>query len=59
MKIFMKESKQKLNNTIYEYYLGNENTIEEFIYHITKCSAVITIYYHGTIFPIIFNIFII
>ena len=55
MKTFMKESNLKLNYTIYEYYLNNKSTIEEFIYHMTKCSAVITNSYHGTIFSILFN----
>ena len=55
MKTFMKESNLKLNYTIYEYYLNNNSTIEEFIYHMTKCSAVITNSYHGTIFSILFN----
>lgn len=55
MESFMNKSIINLNYTIYKFYLNNQSTIEEFIYHMIKCSCVITNSYHGTIFSIIFN----
>ena len=45
----------KLNYTIYEFILNNTNPIEDFIYYIAGCKAVLSNSYHGTLFSIIFN----
>ena len=49
------KAKQQLNYKIYDYYLNKNSTIEDFIYLIVNCKAVITNSYHGTLFSIIFN----
>ena len=40
---------------IYYYNLKIINTIQDFIYYIANCNAVLTNSFHGTIFSIIFN----
>jgi len=40
---------------IYDYNLHNNQTIEDFLYYISNCKAVVTESFHGTIFSIIFN----
>ena len=45
-----------LNYKIYEYILNKKiNPIEDFIYYIANCKAVLTNSFHGTIFSMIFN----
>jgi len=44
-----------LNYSIHFVLLDNNTSIENFIYLISNCKAVITNSYHGTIFSIIFN----
>ena len=55
MENFINNASKKLNYKIYDMPLNNQSTIEEFIYRIINCKAVITNSYHGTIFSIIFN----
>ena len=45
----------KLNYNVHFLLLNNNTSIENFIYLISNCKAVITNSYHGTIFSIIFN----
>ena len=52
---FLFKASKILNYKIYEYKLDNANPIEDFIYYISNCNAVITNSYHATIFSIIFN----
>ena len=52
---FILNASINLNYKIYEFVLNNENPIEDFIYYIANCKAVLTNSYHGTIFSIIFN----
>ena len=49
------KASNELNFTIYEYTLNNSNCIEDFLYYMSNCKAVLTNSYHGTIFSIIFN----
>jgi hypothetical protein len=55
VKSFSSKVSNELNYTIYEFILNNTNPIEDFIYYISNCKAVISNSYHGTIFSIIFN----
>ena len=45
----------ELNYKTYEYKLNNTYHIEDFIYYISNCKAVLTDSFHGTVFSIIFN----
>jgi hypothetical protein len=45
----------KLNYNVHFVILNNKTSIQNFIYLISNCKAVITNSYHGTIFSIIFN----
>ena len=45
----------KLNDNVRFLLLNNKTSIENFIYLISNCKAVISNSYHGTIFSIIFN----
>ena len=45
----------KLNYRVYFVLLNNNTSIQNFIYLISNCKAVVTNSYHGTIFSIIFN----
>ena len=45
----------KLNYNVHFLLLNNNTSIENFIYLISNCKAVITNSYHGTIFSIIFD----
>ena len=51
----VKEIALKLNYNVYFVLLNNNTSIQNFIYLISNCKAVITNSYHGTIFSIIFN----
>ena len=55
MENFINNASKKLNYKIYNMPLNNESTVEEFIYRIINCKAVVTNSYHATIFSIIFN----
>ena len=50
-----KELQLKKNEKIYAFNLNNNQTIEDFIYYISHCKAVVTQSFHGTVFSIIFN----
>ena len=52
---FIKMIKNKLNLKIYDYKLHNYSKIEDFIYYIYNCKAVVTNSFHGTVFSILFN----
>ena len=52
---FTTKASNEFNYKMYEFILNNTNTIEDFIYYISNCKAVLTNSYHGTIFSIIFN----
>lgn len=54
-KNFIKYASKKLGYKIYNVKLGENNSIENFLYGIVNCEAVITNSFHGTIFSIIFN----
>ena len=43
------------NYDVYYYQLNNASLIEDFIYYMINCEAVITSSFHGSIFSIIFN----
>ena len=49
------KASNELKYNIYEYKLNNSYHIEDFIYYMSNCKAVITDSYHGTLFSIIFN----
>lgn len=51
----IKESAEKFNYKIHNHVLKRGDYIESFIYEISKCQAVITDSYHGTLFSIMFN----
>ena len=55
VKSFSIKASNILNYSIYEFILNNTNPIEDFIYYIARCKAVLSNSYHGTIFSIIFN----
>ena len=55
MSNFLEKARKALNFKVYDYYLNNQSKIEDFIYGIMNCKAVVTSSYHGTIFAIIFN----
>ena len=40
---------------IYDFSMNNYQTIEDFLYYISNCKAVVTHSFHGTVFSIIFN----
>ena len=45
----------KLNYKVHFFLLNNDTSIQNFLYQISHCKAVITNSFHGTIFSIIFN----
>jgi polysaccharide pyruvyl transferase WcaK-like protein len=51
----VKDIALRLNYKVYFVLLDNNTSIQNFIYLISNCKAVITNSYHGTIFSIIFN----
>ena len=51
---FLKRVKNTLNYTIYEYPYNN-SILENFIYNISNCKAVVTLSFHGTVLSLIFN----
>ena len=55
IKMYIVKASSELNINIYEYKLENNKKIEDFIYYLDNCKAVITNSFHGTIFSIIFN----
>lgn len=52
---FVKYASKKLGYKVYNVKLGDRDSVENFIYGIANCKAVITNSYHGTIFSIIFK----
>jgi len=52
---FLRRVKNKLNYTIYEYPYNNDSILENFIYNISNCKAVVTLSFHGTVLSLIFN----
>ena len=52
---FVKNASEKLKLKINRLQLKNSNYIENFIYGISNCQAVITDSFHGTVFSIIFK----
>jgi len=52
---FLKRVKNKLNYTIYEYPYNNNSILENFIYNISNCKAVVTLSFHGTVLSLMFN----
>ena len=50
-----KELKFQKGEKIYDFNLKNDQTIEDFLYYLSNCKAVVTHSFHGTIFSIIFN----
>ena len=55
IKNFIEKSKNKLNFKIKKFNFKRKDFIENFIFCISHCQAVITDSFHGTIFSIIFN----
>ena len=55
IKNFIKDSKKKLKYKIKKFNFNKKDNVENFIFSISNCKAVITDSYHGTIFSIIFN----
>lgn len=55
MENFILKSCEKLKYNYHYILLNNDTKIEEFLYLIINCKAVITNSYHGFIFSIIFN----
>lgn len=55
LKRFINKASKILNYSIYEYPFNNNSSVENFIYKISNCKAVITTTFHGTVFSIIFN----
>jgi len=51
----VKESVKKFDFKIYKHNLNKDDYIESFIFGISKCQAVITDSFHGTVFSIKFN----
>ena len=51
----IKDIRNRLNYKINKFEFDKKDNIESFIFGISKCQAVITDSYHGTIFSIIFN----
>ena len=51
----IEESKNKLNYKIKKFNFNRKDFIENFIFCISNCKAVITDSFHGTVFSIIFN----
>ena len=52
---FLNRVKNHLNYKIYEYPFNNKSKIENFIYNISNCKAVVTCSFHGTVLSLIFN----
>ena len=52
---YIYKASRQLNYKVYEFKLKNEVPIEDFIYYISNCKAVLTNSFHGTVFSIIFN----
>ena len=55
IKYYLNLIKKKYNFNIKILTIKAKNQIQEFIYGIIKCKAVITDSFHGTIFSLIFN----
>ena len=55
MKNFVNKPSKILNYDIYEYPYNNRSIVEDFIYNISNCKAVVTSTFHGTLLSIIFN----
>jgi len=55
MKNFIYKASWILNHDIYEYPFNNKSKVEDFIYNISNCKAVVTCTFHGTLLSIIFN----
>ena len=55
MNNFVHHASEILNYDIYEYPYNNESIVEDFIYKISNCKAVVTSTFHGTVLSIIFN----
>jgi len=52
---FLKRVKNKINYKIYEYPYNNNSILENFIYNISNCKAVVILSFHGTVLSLIFN----
>jgi len=55
MKNFLNKANKILNYDIYEYPYNNRSIVEDFIYNISNCKAVVTSTFHGTLLSIIFD----
>lgn len=55
VKKVIENSRKKLKYTINKFRFNKKDNIENFIFSISNCKAVITDSFHGTIFSIIFN----
>ena len=55
MKQMINEAKKRFNYTVYNYVIGNDSLIEDFLYHIKNSKAVITNSFHCTIFSVLFQ----
>ena len=52
---FLRRVKNQLNYKIYEYPYNNNSILENFIYNISNCKAVVTLSFHGTVLSLMFN----
>ena len=52
---FAKDAAKELNYNIYTIEVNKNTVIEDFIYSIINCKAVISNSFHGTIFSLLFN----
>ena len=55
MKNFVDKASKILKYDIYEYPFNYRSIVEDFIYNISNCKAVVTSTFHGTLLSIIFN----
>ena len=55
MKNFVNNASKILKYDIYEYQFNSRSKVEDFIYNISNCKAVVTSTFHGTLLSIIFN----
>ena len=55
MESFVNYAAKKLNYSIYNFCLSKKSLVEEFLYYIKYCSAVVTNSFHCTVFSIIFK----
>ena len=55
LKAFIRNFARKINYKIITFRLNNLVNMEDFIYYINNCQAVLTNSFHGTLFSIIFN----